>query len=239
MKVRIGYGGKKEVVEHKKKKVWPIVVLMLIIGLALGIGGSYVYLEVMDNKTNSSTVKDNNSKQDTKTDYDKNQITDISVDSVYVNNLISQYDLYVVGGYELIDIYYRKDKTVISDLSENYLRALVMKNERCQFSHQNCYVTGDQFQKRAKMLYGNQVKLDNKSWSGTSCVELVINYNNTTNIYQPAEQSGACGGTSIYFFQRDVIAATKSADKLEVTIAYVIVNGKLMRLLRIMKRENL
>lgn len=65
---------------------------MLIIGLALGIGGSYVYFEVIDKNQNNSTEKDNETAKNNTINNKENEAVEISVDSVYINELIDQYD---------------------------------------------------------------------------------------------------------------------------------------------------
>ena len=51
-----------KVVKKKQKKVWPIVILMLIIGLAVGGVGSYYCFEVINKKDTTTENKNTTEK---------------------------------------------------------------------------------------------------------------------------------------------------------------------------------
>lgn len=206
---------KKEVVEHKKKKVWTLVLLMLIIGLALGIGGSYVYFEVIDKSQNNSTVKEKEPVKNNTTNDKDNDEVEISVDSVYINELVDQYDAYMISNIELIDTLYKNDKTNISSLDSSYLRKLVIQRANGLYS-----VSGEKFQNTVKLLFGNQVTLPNEDFQidgGCTSYE----YKNDYYLIKPG---GGCGGTTSRYMKRDIIKAIKKSDKLEITIAYALID---------------
>lgn len=210
---------KKEVLEHKKKKVWPLV-LMLIIGLALGIGGSYVYFEVIDKNQNKNSLTEKEKetvKNNTANDKDNDEV-EISVDSVYINELVNQYDSYMISNIELVDTLYKNDKTNISSLDSSYLRELVIK--RANNSLGNLYISGERFQNTVKLLFGNQVTLPNEDFQVNGCIS--YQYQNDHYSIKPTE--GGCGGTTSWYMKRDIIKAIKKSDKLEITIAYAVLD---------------
>lgn len=207
--------------KQKRKAVWPIVVLVLFAGLAIGVGGSYMYFQAV-NKDNLGTDASDSKKDSNKEGEDKVNDIEISVDSVYVNELIDQYDNYSISTADLADTIYKNDKTNVAELGEEYLRALVMKKANTSIMN-SFYIDGDRFQKMVKLLYGNQVSLDNKSFSiDNGCLSYV--YNNGYYTYDSSK--GGCGGITVYSMRREVIDAVKKSDTLEVTIAYAIVNAE-------------
>lgn len=207
-----------KVVKKKQKKVWPIVILMLIIGLAVGGVGSYYCFEVINKK--DTTTENKNTTEKNKDVTENNKTEEISTDSPYINELVDQYDTYFVSNVELADTLYGKDKTNITDLSEDYLRALVIQKSNNGLGN-NLYVTGDSFQNNVKILFGTQIQLINKDFSIHKGCTSYQYYNGSYSI-KPSE--GGCGGTSAAYLQRKVIKAVKSADTLEITIAYAIIN---------------
>ena len=207
-----------KVVKKKQKKVWPIVILMLIIGLAVGGVGSYYCFEVINKK--DTTTENKNTTEKNKDVTENNKTEEISTDSPYINELVDQYDTYFVSNVELADTLYGKDKTNITDLSEDYLRALVIQKSNNGLGN-NLYVTGDSFQNSVKILFGTQVQLINKDLSIHKGCTSYQYYNGSYSI-KPSE--GGCGGTSASYLQRKVIKAVKSTDTLEITIAYAIIN---------------
>lgn len=200
-----------KVVKKKQKKVWPIVILMLIIGLAVGGVGSYYYFEVINKK--DTTTENKKTAEKNKSATENNKTEEIPADSLYINKLIEQYDYVMVGRLEIADQLYSKDKTNVSDLADYYLRALIVKNLGSP-----SVISGQEFQRVSKMLFGAQVQLANQDFD-FAC-----------DTYQYDGQSysrkiiGGCGGTSASYLQRKVIKAVKSTDTLEITIAYAITN---------------
>ena len=207
-----------KVVKKKQKKVWPIVILMLIIGLVVGVVGSYYYFEVINKK--DTTTENKKTAEKNKDVTENNKTEEISTDSPYINELVDQYDTYFVSNVELADTLYGKDKTNITDLSEDYLRALVIQKSNKGLGN-NLYVTGDSFQNNVKILFGTQIQLINKDFSIHKGCTSYQYYNGSYSI-KPSE--GGCGGTSAAYLQRKVIKAVKSADTLEITIAYAVIN---------------
>lgn len=205
--------------KQKKKAVWPIVVLVLFAGLAIGAGGSYVYFQVT-NKDNLGTDVSDSKKDSNKEVEDKVNDIEVSIDSVYVNELIDQYDKASTPTPDLVSTIYKNDKTNVTELGEEYLRFLVMKKANTSVMN-SFYIDGDRFQKMVKLLYGNQVSLDNKSFSiDNGCLSYV--YNNGYYSYDVSKEG--CGGTTVYSMRREVVDAVKKSDTLEATIAYAIVN---------------
>ena len=75
-----------KVVKKKQKKVWPIVILMLIIGLAVGGVGSYYCFEVINKK--DTTTENKNTTEKNKDVTENNKTEEISTDSPYINELV-------------------------------------------------------------------------------------------------------------------------------------------------------
>ena len=200
-------------VKQKKSKTGLIGIITLIIGLLLGVGGSYYYFEVMgkDNVLEKVGIS-----KEEKNETDKESILEFSTDSLYLKELLEDYDHYTLSSTYLYNILYNKDKVSIAELDESYLRALaVAKTDKNYISA--AYFTAEKFQESVTKLFGNQVTLENKTFSiDHGCV--TFNYRND---YYSAS-FGGCGGTSPAVLKREIIKAIKSDSKLEITVAIAI-----------------
>ncbi len=108
----------------KKKRIFGKILLTLIIGILLGGGGVYYYLEIYvgDNSDKSLLPKQDKEKN---TDDDNLNIKDLSVDSYLVKSLMNR--IHFQDGTNEEKILYVNEKTKAKELSENYLDKLLLK----------------------------------------------------------------------------------------------------------------
>lgn len=201
----------------KKSKTGLIAFITLIAGLLIGVGGSYYYFEVMTKDSN--TIKSSSEKED-KNSKTEDTSVEISADSLYIKELIENYDNYYISNTEIYDSLYTKDKTTLADLSEEYLRAITMRKANKNITG-FLFITGEEFQNAATKLFGNQVTLENKAFSiAGGCTSYEYDGN-----YTIAPTQGRCGGTSAVNLSRKIVNAVKQDSKLEVIVAIALENG--------------
>lgn len=204
--------------KNKNKKGHPVLMTFLLIlflagGTALGWYFSG-YINKFLNKEETKTEK-KETKEVTKVNEEE-----ISPNSIYIKNLISDYDFYTVGNATLYTSLYSKDKTEIKDLDDIYLRAIAAKKANKSLS--GVFFSSEQFQDAVTLLFGNQLTLEDESISnGKSCVN--IQYDSSTKYYREGET--ACGGSGFPTLERKIVKAVKNKDTIEVNVAVVIFSG--------------
>lgn len=204
--------------KNKNKKGHPVLMTFLLIlflagGTALGWYFSG-YINKFLNKEETKTEK-KETKEVTKINEEE-----ISPNSIYIKNLISDYDFYTVGNATLYTSLYSKDKTEIKDLDDIYLRAIAAKKANKSLS--GVFFSSEQFQDAVTLLFGNQLTLEDKSiFNGKSCVN--IQYDSSTKYYSEGET--ACGGSGFPTLERKIVKAVKNKDTIEVNVAVVIFSG--------------
>mgnify|MGYP004633652895 FL=1 len=204
--------------KNKNKKGHPVLMTFLLIlflagGTALGWYFSG-YINKFLNKEETKTEK-KETKEVTKINEEE-----ISPNSIYIKNLISDYDFYTVGNATLYTSLYSKDKTKIKDLDDIYLRAIAAKKANKSLS--GVFFSSEQFQDAVTLLFGNQLTLEDKSiFNGKSCVN--IQYDSSTKYYSEGET--ACGGSGFPTLERKIVKAVKNKDTIEVNVAVVIFSG--------------
>ena len=180
------------------KKVWPVI-LMILISITIIGSGFYYYLVVMERDNvsydngSSSTSKNVNSGN-------KDQ-GGISIDSPYINELVSKYDYVVSSDLDIIGSFYNPDRVNMSDMNEEYKRAVVVTKLTGSLSNRNVSISVNDFNNQLKLLFGNDSVLENQSFSLA----------NGCSIYN-----------SISYMDRKVIKVSKNKDTLDVVIAYAI-----------------
>lgn len=201
-------------VEPKKRHTGLLVVLMLILGLAIGVGGSYYYFKVYNKSTTSSTTKSTKNSTTTLTE------TKLNPDGIYVKDLVGRYDHAMISNYTVAEVLYKKDETNISDITDSYLKATIVNN--IIGSYQS--FTSTAFQDSKTKLYGSALTITDQSFE-YGCGN--YNYDSTGKYYSYKEGTG-CGGTSNASMIRKIVSAIKSADEktLTVTIAYALENNE-------------
>ena len=204
--------------KNKNKKGHPVLMTFLLIlflagGTALGWYFSG-YINKFLNKEETKTEK-KETKEVTKINEEE-----ISPNSIYIKNLISDYDFYTVDNATLYTSLYSKDKTEIKDLDDIYLRAIAAKKANKSLS--GVFFSSEQFQDAVTLLFGNQLTLEDKSiFNGKSCVN--IQYDSSTKYYSEGET--ACGGSGFPTLERKIVKAVKNKDTIEVNVAVVIFSG--------------
>ena len=202
----------------KNKKGHPVLVTILLIlflvgGTALGWYFSG-YINKFLNKEETKTEK-----KETK-EVTKASDEEISPNSIYIKNLISDYDFYTIGNATLYTSLYSKDKTEIKDLDDIYLRAIAAKKANKSLS--GVFFSSEQFQDAVTLLFGNQLTLEDESISnGKFCVN--IQYDSSTKYYSEGETT--CGGSGFPTLERKIVNAVKNKDTIEVNVAVVIFSG--------------
>lgn len=202
--------------EGKKKKSHTglIAILTLIAGLLIGIGGSYYYFEVYQKDLSKPTSEKDEKEKTTSTQK-------ISTDSIYLKELIENYDIYYIGNTEIYTALYSKDKTNVTDLNEEYLRAITIKKANKSIMN-TLFITGEEFQNAIKQLFGNQITLENKSFSiANGCTQ----YNYSNNHYSIDPNAGGCGGTTATTMDRVITKVEKKETNLTVEVAIAIRDG--------------
>lgn len=204
--------------KNKNKKGHPVLMTFLLIlflagGTALGWYFSG-YINKFLNKEETKTEK-KETKKVTKINEEE-----ISPNSIYIKNLISDYDFYTVDNATLYTSLYSKDKTEIKDLDDIYLRAIAAKKANKSLS--GVFFSSEQFQDAVTLLFGNQLTLEDKSiFNGKSCVN--IQYDSSTKYYSEGET--ACGGSGFPTLERKIVKAVKNKDTIDVNVAVVIFSG--------------
>lgn len=201
----------------KNKKRNPFVTfLIMIICLALGAGGSYYYFEVFEKNIVEEETTVTKAEVEDKTE---NESEEIAPDSLYIKELIDNYDYSSITTAEIYSMLYAKEKTTIKELDETYLRTLAAKKANKSLGT-TAYFTNEDFQNAVTMLYGSEIVLEDEAISiNNGCLK--IEYQNS--FYHTI--TGDCGGASAYNLVRKIVKAVKTADTLEVNVAIAITDG--------------
>lgn len=203
---------------NNNKKGHPILITILLIlflvgGTALGWYFSG-YINKFLNKEETKTEK-----KETK-EVTKASDEEISPNSLYIKNLISDYDFYALSNADIYTALYSKDKVEIKDLDDIYLRAIAAKKANKSLS--GVSFSSDEFKDAVELLFGNQLTLEDKSiFNGKTCVN--IQYDSSSKYYSEGET--ACGGTALPTLERKIIKAVKKEDIIEVNVAVAIFSG--------------
>lgn len=207
--------------EKKRSKWFLVTILLMILCLGIGIGITYFYLEVYRNTVTTTEEEQND---------DSNAAIEeeISPTSLFVKELISNYDYETMSETEIFEVLYNKDKIYVKDLEESYLRALAVKKA-------NQWVEGigfssEEFQDSVVMLFGSQVLLKDQDFSlRNACIE--IQYDSQNKFYTAVETDG-CGSTTVYSMQRKIIKAIKKENSMEINVAVAIINDNTKKIFR-------
>lgn len=190
------------------KKGIIITIILMILCLAVGSMGTYFITDLSKKntvKTENKEVKDNK----------KEEIKDeeVSPDSAYIKELISNYDNDSILS-PFYKYYYSSEKTNIKDVDEDFLRLLVA--QKANNSLVDASFSGEKFQDTVLLLYGEQIKLENSDISfDKGCIKLT--YDEEEDTY--SSRNGECGGTIPVSFNRKITKAVKKEDSIEVNVA--------------------
>ena len=187
--------------------------IFLIIGLAIGAGGSYYYFEIFAKDTVKTEKKEEKVEK-------KEETISYEPDSIFIKDLIGRYDYYDMSDIQIYDFLYKEDKTNVKDMDEDYLKILAAKDANNSVMLGNFSL--DEFQSSIKKLYGSKVTLENEKISGSKiglCVE--ITYKN--EMY--SAMSPECGGTGVLGLERKIVKAEVKDDVLEVNVAVAVTDS--------------
>lgn len=189
------------------KKGVIITIILMIICLIVGSTSTYFIV----NKSKKETIKTDNKEIKEKGKEEKSE--EISPDSIYVRELISNYDNDSIS-YPYYKYLYSSNKIIIKELDEDFLKILAAKKANNNLVQAN--FSGDRFQESVKQLYGDQVKFENADISfDKGCIKLI--YDEDDDIYR--SKIGECASTTNVFLNRKITKAVKKDNKIEVNIA--------------------
>ncbi len=161
-----------------------IIIIMLVIGVLLGAGGSYYYFEILN-----SDIEDKVE--------DKKEVVEeikLSPDSLLVRDLVAQYDYkFGVPGFEHT-ILYLDDEVIISELNDNIKQALVVFKIGA-FSD----FTEDEYEDYYKLLFGNNEVVEHKDIYVDDAGVIFYTYDPINNkyIYNADQAFGWTGNESV------------------------------------------
>lgn len=190
-----------------------VIIILMILCLLLGSVTTYF---VMNQYTKTTSSKKTTSTKVVK----KEDNEEISPDSIYIKSLISDYDYITsTNALEIYDKLYSSDKTNIKDIDEDYLKALAFRKIESITSKKE--ISEEEFNDSLKLLFGDQVSYENKDFSiDKGCYS--AEYNKDDMTYTIKE--GECGSSYTKSIQRKIVKASKTNDKLEVSVAVAILD---------------
>ena len=193
-----------------KRSILPI----LLVGFLSGILLSGIVSVIIFNKSESK-------KQTDILDYR----VSLDIDSPYIERLISQYDLSFVSNIDVIDRFYMKDKTLVSDIDSNIKMGIVVKN----ISDINISKKIDSFvfNRYSKMLFGkNFTPLLGGFSLNNGCIK--YDYINDDSLeygyYTTDSDFSSCYSTSNLEMLRDIVSADIVDNHLEIVVAYLVLD---------------
>ena len=214
---------KKEVTEKKKGNGSTIIILLLVLA-CVGLGGYVVYDKVLSPKTSETEEKEKGNssekeKEETKSS-DEKEVT-------FTDSELEKYVNYIspasIGPSAKI---YNVDSVVASKLSAREKIEHIGKNliNEKLISDSNTYPHNDRFLEKDVKEY-----VENVYGAGTyeaatfnlGCADYTLS---NDGYYREAE-NGGCGGTTATIVKNDVISYKATKNKLEITTAYVFLEG--------------
>lgn len=185
----------KEVVERKQKKSKTalVAIITLIAGLALGVGGSYYYFEVMsDDKTNVKTEEKNTKNKDTEENKTV-KYENLDVLSDIVQNNFNKFMRSASLNCGVQKEYFKATKVTSSNIDNT----LAYSTVSTYFFDNKGNISADEFDKVVKMYFGKDYKYQHQDQK--ICTN--HHYNATTNTYEYIEPvcGGICGPHNIEY----------------------------------------
>lgn len=189
-----------EVVQKKKGNGLAIFVLCIAFAL-IGAGASYYYLTVYMHKGQEQSAP-------------KEEAKELSAKGVLVNELISRIDYSNCG--INVDLY-KKSKTTVSDMNEDYKRLLIVKEAIGKRVEKNITFSSEDFSNASNVLFGSIDKLNDQSIT-TSCPN--ITYDDANKLYK-VDQNTPCNQTECGPLKniRYVVKAEKTDSNIFIYVA--------------------
>lgn len=185
-----------------------IGLICLTVGLGIGFCGYYFYSNYKDNHT----LKNKNS----------NVLVpsrEVSPDSIFIKELVDNYENSDLLGTVIYNNLYAKDTVVASDLEDSYIRGLIMQKANKSLLKVN--VTGKEFLEAEKELFGKKVNLVNQDFIYGNCNKFSF----VDGIYLNSLISTKCAENITNSLQKKILEVKKFEDKLEVKVAVYIVDN--------------
>lgn len=192
--------------KSNKKRINPILtIVLMILSLALGVGGTYYYFEFIDN-SKEPVKKVVTEKEDNK---------ELSPDSIFITNLISKYDYYSISNSEIFTNLYKEDSLKVEAIDEMYLKDLVAKNASKDLATST--FTSEDFKTSTEELFGDKISLTDTDITSYSTKCDCLKYNSTTKMYTPT--SSICNETTDLSMRRKIVKSLTKNETLEVVVA--------------------
>lgn len=197
-----------------------IIMLVLVVGVLVGMGGYYVYSNIMTKN------KVTNVYTDTKKTNSVGSSTVLDTKSAFVNNLISRLQDPVSTCDPSVE-YYSKETVTPSDLGSDMIKRIAIKNSIPNSSVTNCQVTNSLVNYNAKRIFGDNTNISSASITGIRLLgtNFVAEYKATDDsyyVYQGNSIQASCAGGYIV---SKIIDAVKTGNTVVVTISAAKVAG--------------
>lgn len=215
-----GLGSKKQKHSKNNKKRNPfVIILIIIVCLALGAFGSYYYFEIYQEN-------DNTNKEEVLEPVV--EVEELQPDSIFVKQLVDKYDIVDdVTGVCTYKELYLKDKSLVSEMNNNYLKYVAANN----VSH-NLYskrgLVEERFNDSFKEMFGSKINLE----AGDiyyPCMEnqvLVMKYDKENKIYDLVSLKNTDKKeANTVFIKKKIVKANKNKDKLSINVAVSVDDG--------------
>lgn len=183
----------------KKRHTGLIVFFCLILGIAIGIGGSYYYFEIYSKQ---------NSKKTTTTK--KVETEEISVDSYLIKSLVDRMHYSLGTNSELL--LYANEITKPSDLEGNYLNNLIVMEAKREILGTEGELTKENLNIALTTLFGSDSNVEIPTEDFGVCP--LYKYNSKEEKF--TEQDGECTFTTNLGIEKKLVKAVKSNEKIEI-----------------------
>ncbi len=190
--------------ENKKSKKGLIFIIALILGLVVGIGGSYYYFNVMNNdKGEASPAKTSSGKT----------IKNLEVTDKLVQD---NYSKLMVWGVAKCDDsakeYFKESKVKASDISNESVYSIVDTN----FYNNKGTLTKKDYEEKIEEYFGKDYKYEHTDWTRKLCSP--HRYNKSTGKYEYQEPACGCTSGPNSFLKTRIVKAELSGDELVVYV---------------------
>ena len=159
------------------------MIIALIIGLLLGVGGSYYYFEVM--KKESTSVTDNKKEEDNSKE--NSEIKNLDILSDLVQNNFKKFMISANHYCGAQDEYFKTQKVTVSDIDN----ILAYSTVSYYFFNNKENISAKDFEEIVKKYFGRDYKYEHQNFTYKICTD--HHYNKETNSYDYSEL--VCGGT--------------------------------------------
>lgn len=199
--------------EPKKKKSNPLLtILLMILSLAIGIGGSYYYFKVLEKEEVSTKVEEKEEAKDT--------AEELKPDGVFVTELIKRYD-YDAGASPMIyRNLYRNEKTEVTNIDETYIAITAAQDASDGWAPS---FSSEELKQSIIKLYGIEIKYEDKDIKPDEHGGFqYYKYDSINKGYTFTEEVG--GGEGGIYMERKIVKALKSENNIEVYVAPCLIN---------------